>query len=109
MHGKGRASADESVQVLKEVYERIQSYLAFRPGPLQGSDPLFATTACYDRGGNVVTAAGKRLSTRAIHRIITEGLLLAGVKKPGLWCIVCGTRPPPLPCSMMRIRHGYRR
>ncbi len=84
VHGKGRASADESVQVLKEVYERIQAYLALRPGPLQGSNPLFATTSCYDRGGNVVTAAGKRLSTRAIHRIITEGLLLAGVKKPGI-------------------------
>ena len=32
----------------------------------------------------MVTPAGKRLSTRAIHRIITEGLLLAGVKKPGI-------------------------
>ncbi len=84
VHGKGRESADESVQLLKEVYERIQAYLALRQGPLQGSDPLFATTACHDRGGNVVTAAGKRLSTRAIHRIITEGLLLAGVKKPGI-------------------------
>ncbi|MDR4466059.1 MAG: tyrosine-type recombinase/integrase [Nitrospira sp.] len=84
VHGKGRASADESVQVLKEVHERIQAYLAFRPGPLERSDPLFATTACHDRGGNVVTPAGKRLSTRAIHRIITEGLLLAGVKKPGI-------------------------
>ena len=84
VHGKGRGSADESVQVLKAVYERIQAYLALRPGPLQGTDPLFATTACHDRGGNVVTAAGKRLSTRAIHRIITEGLLLAGVKKPGI-------------------------
>ena len=84
VHGKGRASADESVQVLKEVYDRIQAYLALRPQPLQGSDPLFATTACLDRGGNVVTPAGKRLSTRAIHRIITEGLLLAGVKKPGI-------------------------
>lgn len=84
VHGKGRGSADESVQVLKEVYERIQAYLALRPGSLQGSEPLFATTACYDRGGNVVTPAGKRLSTRAIHRIITEGLLLAGVKKPGI-------------------------
>ena len=84
VHGKGRASADESVQVLKEVYDRIQGYLGLRPGPLKGSDPLFASTACYDRGGNVVTPAGKRLSTRAIHRIITEGLLLAGVKKPGI-------------------------
>ncbi|HBR51312.1 MAG TPA: hypothetical protein DEA71_14660 [Nitrospira sp.] len=84
VHGKGRGSADESVQVLREVYERIQAYLALRSGPLKGSDPLFATTACYDRGGNVVTAAGKRLSTRAIYRIITEGLLLAGVKKPGI-------------------------
>lgn len=84
VHGKGRASADESVQVLKEVHERIQTYLALRPGPLQGSDPLFATTACHDRGGNVVTPAELKLSTRAIHRIITEGLLLAGVKKPGI-------------------------
>lgn len=32
----------------------------------------------------MVTVAGKLLSTRAIHRIITEGLLLAGVKKPGI-------------------------
>ena len=84
VHGKGRSAADESVQVLKGVYERIHTYLALRPRPLQGTEPLFATTACYDRGGNVVTAAGKRLSTRAIHRIITEGLLLAGVKKPGI-------------------------
>ncbi|OQW32355.1 MAG: hypothetical protein A4E20_13935 [Nitrospira sp. SG-bin2] len=91
VHGKGRASADELVQVLKEVYDKIQAYLALREGPLQGSDPLFATTACYDRSGNVVTKngepyslAGKRLSTRAIHHIITEGLLLAGVKKPGI-------------------------
>jgi site-specific recombinase XerC len=45
VHGKGRGAADESVQVLKEVYERIQTYLALRPGPVQGSDPLFATTA----------------------------------------------------------------
>mgnify|MGYP001366029119 FL=1 len=84
VHGKGRTGADESVQVLREVYERIQGYLVLRPGPLQGSAPLFATTACVDRGGNVVTPAGLKLSTRAIHRIITEGLLLAGVKKPGI-------------------------
>lgn len=84
VHGKGRTAADESVQVLREVYEKIQGYLALRPGPLQGSEPLFATTACMDRGGNVVTPAGLNLSTRAIHRIITEGLLLAGVKKPGI-------------------------
>ena len=84
VHGKGRASADESVQVRKEVYERLQTYLALRPQPLSGSDPLFATTACVDRGGNVVTPAGLKLSTRAIHRIISEGLLLAGVKKPGI-------------------------
>lgn len=84
VHGKGRGSADESVQVLREVYQRIEAYLAIRPGPLEGNDPLFATTACYDRGGNVVTGAGRQLSTRAIHRIITEGLVLAGVKKPGI-------------------------
>ena len=84
VHGKGRSSADEYVQVLREVYERIQAYLSVRPGPLQGSAPLFASTACVDRGGNVVTEAGKPLSTRAINRIITEGLLLAGVKKPGI-------------------------
>lgn len=84
VHGKGRGSADEYVQVLREVYERIQFYLALRPGPLQVSDPLFATTVCYDRGGNILTPAGQPLSTRAINRILTEGLLLAGVKKPGI-------------------------
>jgi len=84
VHGKGRESADEYVQVLREVHERIQAYLILRPGPVQGSEPLFASTACVDRGGNVVTPAGRPLSTRAINRIITEGLLLAGVKKPGI-------------------------
>ena len=84
VHGKGRSSADEYVQVLREVHERIQAYLALRPRPLSGSDPLFASTVCVDRGGNVVTPAGRPLSTRAINRIITEGLLLAGVKKPGI-------------------------
>lgn len=84
VHGKGRSSADEYVQVLREVHDRIQTYLALRPGPLQGSAPLFASTACLDRGGNIVTPAGQPLSTRAINRIITEGLLLAGVKKPGI-------------------------
>ena len=51
---------------------------------LKERDPLFTTTACYDREDNMVTAAGKRLSTRAIHRIIIEGLLLAGLKKPDI-------------------------
>ena len=45
---------------------------------------MFATTVCFDRIGNVLTVAGPPLRTRAIHRIITEGLLLAGVKKPGI-------------------------
>jgi hypothetical protein len=84
MHGKEIASADESVQVLKEIYEPIQAYLALRPGSVQESDPLFATTACYGRGGNVVTEVGNPLSTRAINWILTEGLLLAGVKKAGI-------------------------
>ncbi|MFO0699963.1 MAG: tyrosine-type recombinase/integrase [Nitrospira sp.] len=84
VHGKGRGSADEYVQVLREVHGKIHAYLVLRPGSLSGSDPLFASTACVDRGGNVVTEAGKPLSTRAINRIITEGLLLAGVKKPGI-------------------------
>ncbi len=38
------------------------------------------TTACLDRGGNMVTQR-ERLSTRAIHRIITEGLLFSRCKK----------------------------
>ena len=84
VHGKGRESADEYVQVMREVHDRIQVSLSLRPGPLSGTDPLFASTACVDRGGNVVSEAGKPLSTRAINRIITEGLLLAGVKKPGI-------------------------
>ncbi len=30
----------------------------------------------------MVTSAGQLLSTRAIHQIVTDGLLLAGLKKP---------------------------
>ena len=44
------------------------------------SDPLGETTACFDRGWNEITETRKQLSTCAIHRIITEGLLLGGVK-----------------------------
>jgi integrase/recombinase XerC len=84
VHGKGRASADEFVQIVREVYDRIQAYLALRPGPLHGPDPLFATTACYDRGGGIVTPEGRPLGPRTIHRIITDGLLLAGAKRPGI-------------------------
>lgn len=43
VHCKGRSSADEYVHVLREVYDRIQAYLTFRPRPLKGSDPLLAT------------------------------------------------------------------
>ncbi|MGE0468197.1 MAG: hypothetical protein AB7L09_03960 [Nitrospira sp.] len=42
-----------------------------RPRLLKGSDPLFATTACVDRGGNILRPAGLPLSTRAIRRICT--------------------------------------
>lgn len=84
VHGKGRGSADETVQLVREVYDALQAYLALRTGPLQGTDPLFATTACYDRAGQVLTAEGLPLSTRAINRILTEGLIVAGVKKPGI-------------------------
>lgn len=84
VHGKGRGSADETVQIVREVFEALQAYLILRPGPLLPTDPLFATTACYDRAGQVLTPEGRRLSTRAINRILTEGLLLAGVKKPGI-------------------------
>lgn len=84
VHGKGRGSADETVQIVREVFEALQAYLILRTGPLQPTDPLFATTACYDRSGQVLTPEGQPLTTRSINRILTEGLLLAGVKKPGI-------------------------
>lgn len=54
----------------------MQAYLALIPRPIKESGPHFAITVCVDLGGNVVTAAGKSLSTRAIHCIITKGLRL---------------------------------
>ncbi len=80
----GQGAVDESEQVLNEVYERIQAYPAFRPRSLKGSDSLFATTACYDRDGSVVTAESKRAVFARHHLILIEGPLLAGVKKPGI-------------------------
>jgi hypothetical protein len=41
-------------------------------------------TGCLDAKGSVMLPAGLKLSTLAIDRIITEGLLRAGVKKPGI-------------------------
>lgn len=84
VQGKGRTSADDYVRLVPDVYEKIQSYLTLRMPGLNGRAPLFTTTACYDRAGNVLSPEGRPLSTRAINRIITEGLLLAGAKKPGI-------------------------
>lgn len=67
---QGRSPADEYGQVLGEVYDRVMAYLTLWPRPQKGSDPIFAPTVCYGRGGNVVTLAGLLLSTRAIHHII---------------------------------------
>lgn len=56
-----------------------------------------AHTAELERQGAGKSPTGKWLSTRAIHRIITEGLLLAGVKKPGI--VVHSLRPRPNRCT----------
>ena len=77
VHGKGGA-ADKYVQVLLEMYERIQACLGLRLGPFEGEQPALCEYGLY-RSCNVVTAAGKPLSMLAIHRIITEDLLSAGV------------------------------
>lgn len=84
VHGKGRLMADEWVKVLPEVHEKIEAYLECRDGTLPPSAPLFATTARLKRDGTTRTSAGRPLGTRSIQRIITEGLLLAEAKHPGI-------------------------
>ncbi|MEO8341219.1 MAG: hypothetical protein ABI604_16165, partial [Nitrospirota bacterium] len=61
---------------------RIQGYLLSKPGPLSGADSLFAGTGCHDRGGNVVTEAGKPLSRLAINRMITDSLRHSTLRLP---------------------------
>lgn len=84
VHGKGHLMADEWVKVLPEVYEKIQAYLDKRGGMLLPDAPLFATTAPLRSDGTVRRSAGRTLGTRSLQRIITEGLLLAGAKHPGI-------------------------
>ncbi len=84
VHGKGHLMADEWVKVLPEVHQKIQAYLACRGGPLLPSAPLFATTAPPKADGTARLSAGRPLGTRSIQRIITEGLLLAEAKHPGI-------------------------
>ena len=84
VHGKGHLMADEWVKVLPEVYEKIQAYLTCRGGTLAPGAPLFATTAPTKADGTARSSAGRPLGTRSIQRIITEGLLLAEAKHPGI-------------------------
>lgn len=84
VHGKGHLMADEWVKVLPEVHDKITAYLVCRGGALPPSAPLFATTAPVKRDGTARASAGRPLGTRSIQRIITEGLLLAEAKHPGI-------------------------
>ncbi len=84
VHGKGHLMADEWVKVLWEVYHKIRTYLDCREGDLPPSAPLFATTAPVKTDGTARRSAGRPLGTRSIQRIITEGLLLAEAKHPGI-------------------------
>lgn len=84
VHGKGHLMADEWVKVLPEVYEKIQAYLTCRGGVLLSSAPIFATTAPVKADGTARSSAGRPLGTRSIQRIITDGLLLAEAKHPGI-------------------------
>lgn len=84
VYGKGHLMADEWVKVLPEVYEKITAYMASRDAPLPPSAPLFATTAPVKADGTARRSAGRPLGTRSIQRIITEALLLAEAKHPGI-------------------------
>lgn len=84
VHGKGHLMADEWVKVLPEVHEKIQAYLTCRGGTLSQDAPLFATTAPVKADGTARRSAGRPLGTRSIQRIITEALLLAEAKHPGI-------------------------
>jgi integrase/recombinase XerC/integrase/recombinase XerD len=84
VHGKGHLMADEWVKVLPEVHDKITAYLACRGGAQPPSAPLFVTTAPAKADGTARASAGRPLGTRSIQRIITEGLLLAEAKHPGI-------------------------
>lgn len=84
VYGKGRDGREEWVKVLPEVYEKLDAYLQFRGITLSDDGPLFATTARFNGEGTMRANAGRPIGTRSIHRIMTEGLLLAGAKHPGI-------------------------
>ena len=65
LHGKGRDSKDAFVVLTDKAYKPIEDYLSAR-GSSDPKEPLFISGCNRNQGG--------RLSTRAISRIVKEGL-----------------------------------
>ncbi len=115
VHGKGRAMADAWVKLVPKVYRKLRAYLRYRPADLDPEAPLFATTAPLKHDGSLRANAERPIGPRSIHRLMTEGLLLAKVKHPGIvvhslrhsaatYATVNGA-PPSQVQRMMRHRH----
>jgi len=77
VQGKGRDSKDDIVVLTPEALKPIHDYLVAR-GPVQDSDPLFASLS--DRN------AGDRLTTRAIRGTVKRYLRTAGYDSKRLSC-----------------------
>ena len=102
------ALRDESVQVLKEVHERIHAYLILRPGPLRGNDPLFATTVSYDRAGKASHRQESRSPPARFIESFWKTCRWLASRSQGLWSIGSPFQRRSLPYSMMQIRHACR-
>lgn len=85
VQGKGRSADDRDwVRCVPAVMEKLQAYFACRGVRPGDHGPLFASIATHNRAGAVLRPGGRPIGTWTIHRVLTDALLIAGVKHVGI-------------------------
>lgn len=85
IRGKGQAADERDwVRCVPAVMEKLSRYLECRGVQPGDQGPLFASIPLRHRRGHLIRPGGQPITTWTIHHVLTEGLLLAGVKKTGI-------------------------
>jgi site-specific recombinase XerD len=85
IRGKGQGPDERDwVRCVPAVMDKLSAYFALRGVQPGESGPLFASLPVYNRQGRLMRPGGQPISSWTIHRVLTEALVLAGVKRPGI-------------------------
>jgi site-specific recombinase XerD len=85
IRGKGQGPDERDwVRCVPAVMDKLLAYLSARGVQPGDPGPLFASVPVYNRHGRLMRPGGHPISPWTIHRVLTDALLLAGVKRPGI-------------------------